>query len=162
MTSSNTPNTGIQSAPFIQLQRNFPTDDVQALGIELDQSYIDIASKINARGIGLYALNFPVIAGEKWYLTSTPQQALRQIYTFTSTGTIPHGIQFASVAQISPNSYGSFTDGTNYYGIIYASSIAIAGQISFYVTPTSIVILAGAGAPALSSGTINLEWISTA
>jgi hypothetical protein len=162
VTSSNTPTTGIQTAPFIQLQRNFPIDDVQALGIELDQSYIDIASKINARAIGLYALNYPVLAGEKWYLSSTPQQALRQIYTFTAAGNIPHGIQFSSVSQISPNSYGSYTDGTNYYGVIYASSVAIAGQISFYVTTTNIVVLAGAGAPAITSGLINLEWISTA
>jgi len=40
------------------------------------------------------------------------------------------------------------------------TSRAIAGQISFYVDPTNIVILAGVGAPTITSGLIILEWLS--
>jgi hypothetical protein len=55
---------------------------------------------------------------------------------------------------------GSFTDGTNSYGLFYASSVAIVGQITFYVTATQIIFLVGAGAPTLTSGLIILEWLS--
>ena len=87
------------------------------------------------------------------------QQGLRQVYTFTSTGTIPHGINLNNISQFTRPS-GTFTDGTNSYGCIYASNIAIAGQVSFYIDPTNINIIAGAGAPSITSGTIILEWIS--
>jgi hypothetical protein len=149
-------------APYLRVQRDFPSDDLQKLAVEVDKSYIDTAARVNDRIIGLYALNFQVVTGEQWYLTGqpTPQQTLRQIYTFTAVGSIPHGINFTTVTLVSPRSYGSYTDGTNWYGVIYASSVAIAGQVSFYVTPTNIVVQAGAGAPAITSGTIILEWLS--
>ncbi len=76
------------------------------------------------------------------------------------TGNIPHGLNWSAVSKISHKSYGSYTDGTNWYGVIYASSVAIAGQISFYVTPTNIVIVGGGGAPAITSEYVVLEYIS--
>jgi hypothetical protein len=153
--------TPFQQSPFLRQQRNFPHDNPQALGVELDKSYIDIAIKVNARTIGLFAIGNQIVTGEAWYLTgsSQKQQTLRQIYRFTSTGNIAHGINFVTVAQVTKPS-GSYTDGTNWYGAIYASSVAIAGQVTFYVTPTNIVVLAGAGAPSIVSGTIILEWLS--
>lgn len=152
----------IQQAPYLRTQRDFPGDDPQKLTVEIDKSYIDIASKVNSRIIGTYALGFPLVTGEQWYLSGQPnkQQSLRQIYTFTGAGNIPHGINFAEVSLFSPRSYGVFTDGANWYGAIFGSNVAIAGQVSFYVTPTNIVILSGAGSPSITSGTINLEWIS--
>lgn len=134
---------------------------MQALIVELDRAYVDTASKVNARTIGLFPDNAPVVTGEQWFLSgqTSKQQTLRQIYPFTATGSIPHGINFATVSQFTKPS-GSYTDGTNWYGAIYASSVAIAGQVTFYVTPTNIVILAGAGAPSITNGTIILEWLS--
>lgn len=150
-----------QQSPYLREQRQFPNDEVKSLSNQLDQTYIDIASKVNARTIGLFAVGVQIVGGESWYLagSSQRQQTLRQIYQFTAIGNIAHGIKFTSVSQFTKPS-GSFTDGTNYYGAIYASNVAIAGQISFYITPTNIVILAGAGAPAIVSGTIILEWLS--
>ncbi len=156
----------VQQSPFLRVQRNFPTDNSQALSIEVDRAYCDTAAKVNARTIGLFPVNRPAITGDKWFINSTANgvaqnlQSLRQIYTFTATGNIPHGLNWTSVSQISPHSYGSLTDGTNWYGVLYASSTAIAGQVSFYVTPTNIVVLGGAGAPTITSGTILLEWLS--
>jgi hypothetical protein len=154
-------NTPLQQSPYLREQRQFPENDLKQLARQSDQAYIDIASKVNARTIGIFATNFPVITGEQWYLTGQPQkqQTLRQIYTFNAVGNIAHGINLAAVSQFTKCS-GSFTDGTNYYGAIYASNVAIAGQVTFYVTPNNIVILGGAGAPAIVSGTIILEWLS--
>lgn len=154
--------TQLQRAPYLREQRKFPNDNVNELASQMDQAYIDIAGKVNARTIGIFALNFPVITGDSWFLQGQPkrQQSLRQIYIFTGTGNVPHGINFASVSQITANTYGSFTDSTNWYGAIYASNVPIAGQVSFYVTSNNIVVLAGGGAPAITNGLILIEWIS--
>ena len=156
------PTAQLQQSPYLREQRQFPSDDLKELARQTDQAYIDIASKMNARTIGIYATNFPVITGEQWFLHGQPQrqQTLRQLYTFTGVGNIPHNLKWASVSLISQKSYGTFTDGTNWYGALYAGSTAIPAQVSFYVTPTNIVVLAGAAAPSISSGVINLEWLS--
>jgi hypothetical protein len=149
-------------SPYLRNQRSFPTEDVKGLSSEMDKAYIDIAGNVNLRIIGIFALNFNVITGESWYFKgqSKKQQSLRQIFTFTATGSIPHNLNFQKVSLISPRCYGTFTDSTNWYGVIYAGSLSIMGQVSFYVTPTNIVVISGAGAPAITSGTIILEWVS--
>lgn len=153
--------TQLQQSPYLREQRQFPNDNLRELANQTDHAYLDIATKVNSRIIGIFPVNFPAITGEQWYLKGQPQrqQTLRQVYPFTAAGNIAHGINFSSVSQFTKPS-GSFTDGTNFYGAIYASNIAIAGQVSFYVTSADIVILSGAGAPAIVSGTIILEWLS--
>ena len=153
--------TALQTVPYLPGQRNFPNDNVQQLGVVLDKTYIEIAARINERTIGIFGVGFPIITGEKWYLTGQPQkqQTIRQLYFFTTTAAINHGIAVAGIDRFVRN-WGEYTDGTNWYGLIHASNVAIPGQITFYVTPTQIVFLVGAGAPALTSGTIVLEWLS--
>jgi hypothetical protein len=140
----------------------FPNDEAKSLASQMDKAYIDIAIKVNNRIIGNYAVNFFSVTGEKWYFSgsSTTQQSQRRVYPFTASGNIPHGLTWSDVSSISPRSYGTFTDGANWYGCIYASNTAVAGQVSFYVTNTNIVVLAGAGAPAITSGYIVLEHLS--
>ena len=152
----------VLKTPYLREQWQFPHEDPKQLSRQVDQAYIDIASKVNRRSIGIYPKNFLAATGDRWFFagSSQAQQAFRQIYTFTAAGNIAHGLTWAEVSSISPNSYGSFTDGTNWYGAIYASNTAIAGEVSFYVTNTNIVVLSGAGAPAITSGTIVLEYIS--
>lgn len=152
----------LQQTPYLRVQRNFPTANAQALSIEVDRAYSDTAQKVNARTIGIYPVNKAAVTGDQWFLqgSTEKQQSLRQVYSFTATGNIAHGISWTSVSFISPLSYGTFTDGTNWYGVIYGSSTSIAAQVSFYVTPTNIVVLAGAGAPSITQGFIVLEWLS--
>jgi hypothetical protein len=156
-----TPTTNLQQSPYLREQRQFPNDELRELATQVDQAYIDIAQKMNARTIGIYAVNFQTVTGESWYLrgSSNRQQTLRQVYTFTAAGNIPHGINFATISQFT-KCQGSYTDGTNWYGVIFATSVAIAGEVSFYITPTNIVVLMGGGAPAITSGSIILEWLS--
>lgn len=150
----------LNQSPFLRTSRNFP-QEAQPLAVEVNRSYLEIADKMNDRTIGLFPTTRSGQNGEKWYITGNKaQEAFRQVYPFTTTANIPHGLTWNSVSFISPSSYGTFTDGTNWYGCPYASNVAIAGQISFYVTPTNIVFLSGAGAPSLTQGYINLEWVS--
>lgn len=152
--------TPFNQSAFLRVQRSFP-EDSQALSVELSKAYIDIAQNVNRRTIGVFA-NTSTITGNSWFLTggSNKQQTLRQVYPFTTAANIPHGIILANITGFVPTCYGSFTDGTNWYGLIFASNVAIAGQRTFYVDPTNIVMLAGAGAPAIVSGWIVLEWLS--
>lgn len=160
--------TPFQQAPYLREQRQFPFSDIRMLANQMDHAYIDIASKVNARTIGTYATNFQIVTGNQWFLDGQPdnRQTLRQVYvdtsgTIVSPGTtIAHGIDFTSVYQFAPSCYGVYTNGTNYYGAIFGSSTAIAGQVSFYVTPTNIAIVVDAAAPAITSITIVLEWVS--
>lgn len=144
--------------PFLRLQRLFP-QDAQPLSVEMDRSYTDIANAVNARVLGFFPTSRSVQTGEGWYFTSSRRSSFRQVFSFTATGNIAHGISWSGVYSISPHSYGVFTDGTSQYGVIFSSSTAIAGQISFYVTSTNIVIVAGAGAPTITSGFVVIEWI---
>lgn len=150
----------VKSAPFLRTSRNFPLE-VQPLGVEINKSYIDIANAVNLRTIGIFSSGLNSVTGEKWTIDKNQtQQSFRQVYPITNTTTIDHGIK--SFTQISPSSYGSFTDGTNFYGLPFASSVAIAGQISFYVTNTQIIFVTGGGAPALTNGIVVVEWLSQA
>ena len=152
----------LQSTPFLREQRNFPTDDAQSLQVEVDKAYIDIAQKVNSRTIGIYALNNQVVNGNIWYLrgASLKQQALQQVFTFTSTASINHGLNLSQIDQFV-NMYGTFTDGTKWYGLIAGNiGTPIAGQIVFDITPTQIEFASGAGAPTLTRGSIVLEWLA--
>ena len=147
------------TAPFLRTSRLFPQDDPEGLLVEIDKSYVDTASAVNARTIGVFSVNTPGVNGEAWFLAGGNKklQGLRQVYQFTAAGNIPHGINLTSVNQFTKCT-GAYTDGTNWYGVLFGSTIV--GNITFYVTPTNIVVQAGAGAPAIVSGTIVLEWIS--
>ncbi len=159
MTTNNNPNI-VNQTPYLRTSRDFPEESHQ-LSVELERAYIDIAAKVNERIIGIFPTNRPAVTGSSYYLTGqTRQQELRQVYVFTSTASINHGINV-----INPNQFtgyqGTYTDSTNSYGLIFGSSTAIAGQISFYLTATQIVFVTGAGAPTLTSGIIVLSWLSS-
>lgn len=142
---------------YLRVQRNFP-EDIKQLTIEMDKAYVDIANAVNSRVIGLFATNLPTITGEAWFLTSQRRQTLRKVFTFTSTANIPHGLSFSPNFSITAM-YGQYTDGTNWYGLIAGTSVAVAGIIQFYLTPTNIVFNSGAGSPALTRGIIVVEYL---
>ena len=160
-------NNFVNQQPYIRSSREFPEEN-KMLAQEVNKSYIDIANGVNQRIIGTYPTNSPAITGESWFMGGRRFQSARQIYNFTGTGDIPHYVNVLNIESISPRSYGVYLDSEgNYCGAIFSSETAIAGQISFYVTPNSaidtldgnIVIQAGADAPTIVSGIIDLEWI---
>ena len=156
----------VNQVAFLRTSREFP-EDLKKLTLQMSKAYIDTSNAVNNRTIGIFPVNRPAINGENWFLTDNQrQQGLRQVYTFTTTADIDIGFKISSISQFTRFS-GIYTDGTAWYGLIPGTSVAVAGQILFYVTvngasTTSDVIkfVVGAGAPALTSGTIVLEWIS--
>lgn len=150
-----------ENSPFLRTSRNFPLEDTKQCAIETNKSYIDIAQKTNMRTIGLFPTGRFVQNGETWFLSNNQrQQGLRQVYTFTSTAAINHGITVRVPGQFI-RCFGNYTDGTKDYGLIYGNiGTAIAGQIVFDVTATQIEFIVGAGSPTVTSGTVILEWVS--
>jgi hypothetical protein len=158
--SSNIPN----NVPFLRTSRSFPTE-IQALTVEIDRSYLDIANAVNSRTIGLYSTNAFVTTGDAWYVNSNQKmQTTRKVYTFTSAGNIAHGINFSNIVGFT-QIYGTFTDSANksvqnWYPLPLVSTVAVANQLSLSLNPTNIVITAGGAAPNIVSGFIVLEWLS--
>ena len=150
----------INQMPYLRTSREFP-EEIKGLAFHVSKSYIEIANGVNDRIISIHSINRPAVNGEAWFLQENlKQQGFRQEFTFSTFTVIPHGINTPRIYLISPKSYGSFTDGTNFYGIIYGSSTAIPGQVTFWIDPVNINFVIGAGAPAITQGLINLEWIS--
>lgn len=146
---------------YLRTTREFPKE-LDQLSVESNKAYLDVANAVNSRTIGIFPTNSPAITGESWFITNQRQQTLRQVYTFTTTAPITHNVN--GLHGITPinftRPFGTYTDGTNGYGLIFGSNVAIPNQISFYLTTTQIIFVLGAGAPALTSGRITLEWLS--
>ena len=114
---------------------------------------------MNARTIGVFPENGFIANGESWFINGQSNQGLRQFWPFTNTANIAHGINLSSISSFT-KCFGAYTDGTNWYGLPFASNTAIAGQVSFYISPQYITFLTGSGAPSVTYGFVCLEWIS--
>lgn len=159
-------NNVINQVAYLRTSREFP-EDLHQLTVEVNKTYIDIANAVNERIIAIFPTNRPAITGGSWFLSKNQrQQSFRQVYIFTSTADINIGFKLSSIAEPS-DFYGQYLSGTSWFGLIPATTVAIPGQITFYLavngaSTTSDVIkfVVGAGAPALTRGKIVLEWLS--
>jgi hypothetical protein len=153
------PSTQFTNSSQLRSSRLFP-EDLHQLTVEINRAYTDIASAVNNRTVGLFPINKSIAGGEKWYVVSPQAQGqFRQVYTFTSFGSIPHGVTVSQIYGFV-RIWGTFTDGTNWYPLPYVDVVAATNQVNIVVSATDIVITAGAGAPSVTRGTIVLEWIS--
>ncbi len=148
----------INPGAFIRTAREFP-EELHQLSFEVNKAYLDTANAVNSRTVGLFPVNRPAITGDAYFITSVKQQTLRQVYSFTTTTAIDHGIKNVNPGQFTKHTGGTYTDGIDSFGLPFATSVAVAGLITFYVTTTQIIFVLGAGAPALTSGFIVLEWL---
>ena len=145
---------------FLRTSREFP-EEIHQLTVEINKAYLDIANAVNSRTIGIFSANKPSLTGNNWfYQGGRRQETLRQIYTFSSSGNITHGINTSQISGFV-NIYGSFTDGTNWYPLPYVDVTNANNQVSVSVTSSNIVISSGAGSPpSITKGFVILEWLS--
>lgn len=156
----------INQIPFLRTSRQFPNNP-EMLSTEVDKSYVDIANAVNNRTIGIYAISRPTADGNSYFISGNRyQQGFRQVYTFTTSADIEIGFKLSSISHIAP-SYGSFTNGTDWFGVVYGSDVPVAGQLGFFVfqdtgsTTTDLIrFTVGGGSPSITRGLIVLEWIS--
>lgn len=166
-------NNVINQTPYLRTTRNFPTE-INALSVQINKSYVDIANAVNSRTISIFPTRVPAVTGENWYFDQNlRQQTLRQIYPFgaIAPGTeldIPVGpINFTQFTKI----YGTvITNAVDYRPLPYVDPITLTtgmailvGQIVILGVPTLCIrIVLGATAPAVTSGIAVLEWLSPA
>lgn len=156
-------NNFVNQSPYLRTSREFP-EDVHQLTVEINKMYVDIANAVNQRTISLFPSIRPAITGNSFFLSKNArQQSIRQVYTFNSFSQLAHGVVFSQIGYIV-SMYGQYYDGTNWNGLIAATSdvTTIAGQVTFYVDPTYIQFQADTAAPTIKNpgGIIVLEWLS--
>ena len=152
----------LSRAGFLRTSRNFPSDDPKQLSVEVNRAYVDIASKMNNRTIGLFPINRAIANGEAWYVSKgQKQEGLRQVYSWSDSNlTITHGISLYSLTNFV-RIWGTFFDGNNWQTLPYVDVTAANNQINVNVNSTQIVITKGGGAPpSCSNGLVVIEWIS--
>lgn len=155
------------TAPLLRNQRQFPNDDVRALANQIDHAYIDIATKVNLRIIGIFNDGVPNLTGERWYISSNPNtiETFRQVYLF---GAITAGTQLNIPTNISNMTtftriYGVAvtSSGVNFRPLPYVDTTAansIAVLVGLVAGVQNIQIKVGSGSPNIGSGQIVLEW----
>lgn len=150
----------IINSPYIRVTRDFPKEE-EALRVELNKMYIDLANGVNARTAGLFPTNRPAISGEEWFLTGQKQQGLRQVFPITGAGSYAHGITLSNISGFT-KIYGTFVDNAGvWYPLPYVDVVAANNQVNVIVNATNIVVTAGGGAPpTIASGWVVLEWLS--
>lgn len=148
----------LNQSPYLKTSRSFP-QDIKVLSFELNKAYIDIASAINYRTIGIFSTGRPVITGESWFVNnSQKQQTLRQVYTFTSAGNIPHGINIGRIDRFT-RIYGTWFDGNLWYPLPFVDALLPNTEVIVNgIDATNIKIKKGAAAT-IVSGTVILEWL---
>ena len=155
-------NNVLNSTPYLRTSREFPYDDPQELSVEISKTYVDIANAMNNRTIGLFPTVKPAVTGNTFFISAQRQnRTLRQVYTFTSAGSLPHGINISDIGGFVSIT-GTFTDGSVWYPLPYVSEIAANNQVSIKVTSSNIVITSGGGTPpSITKGFVILEWLSS-
>lgn len=163
----------VNQIPYLRTSRNFP-EDISELTVQVNKSYVDIATAVNNRIIGIFPTNRPAITGESWYFTSQRQQTLRQIYPFgaIAPGTeldIPHGIPLTDIVRFT-RIYGTvITNAPDYRPLPYIDPGLLTTGMTILVGPGTVVpfvgvpcirIVLGATAVPVTSGVAVLEWLS--
>src|SRR5512135_761310 len=93
--------TVVNQLAYLQNTRLFPKD-AELLSAELGKSYIDIANTVNTRIISTFPTVRPAINGEEWFLANNQKQGgFRQVYSFTTTASINHGLNFTNIARFT-------------------------------------------------------------
>lgn len=152
----------VQQSPYLRQQRNFPNDNMQALTVEIDKAYIDIATTVNTREIGTYAVNTQTVTGQQWFLKGQPnrQQTLRQVYPITSYAPFPHNINLATVSMFTTIRGVVFEGTINYLPIPYVSAGGPASNIGIQINGPNVLFTLGTSPPAIVNGIVILEWLS--
>jgi hypothetical protein len=155
------------TAPYLRTTRNFPAD-LEKLSDEIDKAYLDTATAVNNRTIGIFPTRRPIVTGESWFIdNNNKQQTIRQIYRFGAIvpGTeldIPHGIKnFTEFTKI----YGTVvTSAIDYRPLPYVDPITLSTGMAILIGTIGgvgvIRIVLGGTAVPVTRGLAVLEWLS--
>ena len=140
------------------------SDEIKRLKVQLDEIFVRVARIVNAREIGQYE-TVALLTGQQWFDPANAQKKrsiYRRVYTIGAiapgaTSTTAHGI--TGLTAITRRSAEAITGVVDYRPIPYVSATAVTEQISFICDPTSIIIVNGTTAPAITSAIVVLEYL---
>jgi len=149
-------------SPYLQTSRDFP-EDFELLEPVLTKMYTEVSQAVNIRIIGNFD-KAEVVTGEQWLNPTDPQkkrQSYRRVY---SGGAIAPGANDTQPHNISglttfTRMWGTcITAAPDYRPIPYAS-VAANANIDLRADATNYILANGAGAPAIVSYIIVLEYL---
>ncbi len=149
-------------APYLPVYLKFE-EGGQDLYFQLSNMYSAIAYRLNNREIALYGFQ-ETLTGQKWTVSGNLQkqnETFRKVFEFGAiaagaTLNIAHGI--TSITRIV-KWYGGIVTANNKRPLPFVSATAVTDQVSVDEDGTNIVIVNGATAPAIVSGTVVLEFL---
>lgn len=149
-------------SPYLPVSINFNNDEETNERV-LTQMYNAIALRLNNREIGLYATQ-ETVTGQKWTDTANLQvqkETFRKVFEFGAIGVgatlnIPHGI--SAIGRFT-KFYGSIITGADDRPLPYVDEATVTNQVSVKRVGANLVIINGATAPAISSGTLICEYL---
>lgn len=151
------------NAVYLPTTTNYPSD-LQELIIRLNSTYVDIATRLNTKEIGIYNLS-EFLTAQQWFTAGNPQQFRDAYRTVYSIGTIAAGATSTTAHGLTnvtafTHIYGTCITATvDYRPIPYSSATATNAQIELKVDATNITIINGAGAPQITSALVVLEYL---
>jgi hypothetical protein len=149
-------------SPYLPTTLKFSPDEEVRLA-ELGRMYSAFAYRLNNREISLYDLE-ERITGQKWTDSTNlqiPKESYRKIFDFTAiapgaTLNIAHGIN--TIARFT-KFYGSFITAADDRPLPYVDEAVVTNQVSVKRIGANLVIINGATAPAIVSGTLIVEYL---
>ena len=160
-------------APYLPTSKSFlgSLEDTQT---ELGKTYIEIARTINSRTIGIFN-TFQIVTGDQYFSNGVPgatssnstRQSYRQAYMLGSvatgaTTTIPHGINgLTQIVHLYGNCIAtpSATPNAIYRPLPFVDCTNVTYCTALYMDNSNIYVQNGAGADAIVSGTIIVEYL---
>jgi hypothetical protein len=158
-------NNVVNQVAYLPTSRNFPPE-INQLTVEINKSYVDIASAVNGRTISIFPATRPAINGESWFLNNQRQQGFRQVYSITSYASFDTGILIFDVNTFT-RIYGVVIAANNaYIPIPYVDGGTTTSNVGIFLSPGTnpdtyrVAFTPGGTNPGIKSGIIILEWIS--
>lgn len=154
-------NNFVNQNPLLRGSREFPTDS-EDLAQEVNKSYVDVATAVNLRTIGLFPNTRAAITGENWYIIGTQkQQTIREVYPITSYASFNHNIDTTKIDKFSViRGMGYNATAGEYWPLPYINGTSATGSVGMAVNTTQVTFSAGGTAPAIQSGFVLLEWLT--
>lgn len=149
-------------SPYLPVSVKFADEETVRIA-QLSRMYFGIASRLNNREISLYASQ-ETITGQKWSDSTNLQvqkETFRKVFEFGAIATgatlnIPHGIN--TISRFT-KWYGSFTTAADDRPLPYVDEAVVTDQVSVKRVGANLVIINGATAPAIVSGTLIVEYL---
>lgn len=137
-------------------------DEGKQVKIVLRDTHFTVTTAINNREISQYPLQ-EILCGNSYYTSGKPQKfrdVFRKVFKIDgiapgTTKTIPHGISGITEAT---NIKGDAKSSTRFFPLPYPA-VNPTDTIEMYITPSDIVIISGATAQSITTGSIVLEYI---